>query len=102
MPTCCHFKDRKSNEVVTLTKLDEILCEILKITPHERKMCWLYDSICMVGFAILSKSQGGTITKEDFDSYMETRSDDFDKENKELLERFLVTDYEFAAWYQLR
>jgi len=97
MPVYTRFTDRKTGEVVTLRDLDATMCEHQGILPDDRRMCFLYDFVCMVGIGILAKSEKSEITKETLEEYLASK--DFSDTDKTILHYYLVENYSFEAWH---
>jgi len=98
MPVSTQFIDKKTDLPITLVDLDKELCELQDIRPDDRRMCGLYDFICLTGIGYLMKQGGSEITDEAaLKEYLNSR-EHIDESEKEMLLDYLVRNYTFKAW----
>ena len=102
MPIYHQFKDRKTNEMVNLDEVDRLMAEASGFPYSPTDYCPAYMRINWLGMGILTRQGGSEITDESFDAYRAYRPDTLDSDEEwAIARRFLVTDYEYFAWYSV-
>lgn len=96
MPVNYQYKRVSDGQVEDLSVVDEKMCEAVGIEPNTRRYCALFQALQITGLSIAGLSDGFTTSKEGFEAYKAKYPDAYAR--WDLVERFLVTEYNFTCW----
>ena len=104
MPASFKFVNNETEEMVTLSEIDDKIAEFLGAKPDTEKAYYM-DAVADFGLSCLISKGGSHVTEETFNSFIEAQSDDFKerikgkgKKSLECFRKFLFEDFTFHAW----
>ncbi len=97
MPQCYSFKDRETNQLVDLNKIDELICCDLGIAVDETHYSMPYQIITIVGPTMCHDT--GIVTEKSF-QHVIAELQSLDEGIIIVMRKYLLDKYEFSAWYQ--
>lgn len=100
MPVCYQFKNKDTNQIVELTKIDEEMCVDLEMACHEKHWCFLYTFISNLGTLSKLHNERGCVDREKLEAWLNERCPELEGKERELTFKYLTDKYEFSAWWQ--
>lgn len=96
MPVSYQYLQVSDGESISLNTIDELMCEATGVTVDPEKYCMLFQCMQWTGMAVASLSDGFTSSKEGFEKYKAKNPEMY--KDWEVVERFLVTEYNYHCW----
>jgi len=98
MPVKCKYTNRETGQLENIDTLNQLMQEDTQATEENVKAFMPYNTVSLMGIAVLMTQGGCEITAEKFEKWCENFGKDINPNLIKAGRRFLYKEYKFEAW----